>query len=292
MATTLSSVTGRTGKAQSQPVIFRRAVLASGGAAFLAAAFALPALTTDAFAARCPSGQFYRVSKKICQDKSIGYKLGIFKRKGSAKAQRKAKATPPESVSPKPLSSKTVSSKSAAPEAASAPKPVAATPEPKQPGIEKPAPVAAASPEPATKATPQTGSVSAPAIKTPIIRMKKAAAPEAEKTGKTNKAADVATGNVSGVTASTIATGSNPLAAIAAATRPGSKQREAARLADKPLETRLVKATYFTANGALAQMAPSDSIVAKRAVLNLLKSRLHLHAERNRAIIIRRATAD
>ena len=100
----LMETAGQSGPLLSRPARSWKAALACGSAAILAVAFAVPALTTEAQAAKCPSGQFWRVSKKICQDKSIGYKLGIFKKKKSTKAQRKAKAEPPKPApEPKPV---------------------------------------------------------------------------------------------------------------------------------------------------------------------------------------------
>jgi len=267
MATQMSSLLGTAGlpgAIPSKPARCWKAALACGSAAILAVAFALPAMTSDAQAARCPSGQFWRVSKKICQDKSIGYKLGIFKRKKAGKTQRKAKAAPP------------------------APETVAETAKPEKPAAEKPAPVTAAKPEPASETKPAaTGpTTSVLASQTPIIRLKRpiTAAPKAPSPAETQKpvAATPAPEPVkSGATGS-------PLNAISAATRP-----DTSRPAEKPLETRLVKATYFTATptGLAAQTAPANTETARRAVRNLLNSRLHTHAERNRATIIRRATA-
>jgi hypothetical protein len=264
----LMGTAGQSGSLLSMPARSWKAALACGSAAILAVAFAVPALTTEAQAARCPSGQFWRVSKKICQDKSIGVKLGIFKSKKANKTRRKAKAEPP-----KP-----------APE----PKPVAETAEPEKPAAEKPSPVASAKPETVTENTPVTAgsTTSVLASKTPIIRLKRPVTaalktPSPAEVQKPAAAAPAPEAVKSGATGS-------PLNAITAATRP-----DTSRPTEKPLETRLVKATYFTAtpSGLAAQTAPANTETARRAVLNLLKSRLHTHAERNRDTIIRRATA-
>jgi hypothetical protein len=56
------------------------------------AAIAVPLMPPLAEAAKCPSGQIYRVSKKTCQSKAIAIKLGIIKpARGSKRQQGKSR---------------------------------------------------------------------------------------------------------------------------------------------------------------------------------------------------------
>lgn len=63
--------------------------------AIAAGAFSAMTFVSSAEAARCPSGQIYRVSKKTCMDKALAIKLGIIKsRKSNKAAVRKRSGKP------------------------------------------------------------------------------------------------------------------------------------------------------------------------------------------------------
>ena len=191
------------------------------------AAIAVPLMPPLAEAAKCPSGQIYRVSKKTCQSKAIAIKLGIIK------PARGSKAKAAKSKRNNTIVKAAIHTRVAQPVATPAP-----LPEITQSGNS----AKSASPEPvSTKRTPdQTQAVATP-NSTPVA---------------------------------------DPIAAIAAAA-PAEQT--------KPMRTRMVKATYFTAAPGLPPATPRDSAIVKRAVLSLLKNRLLDHAERNRRMYMERA---
>lgn len=85
----------------------------------LVGAFAAAAFASSAEAARCPSGQIWRVSKKVCMSKDAAIKAGFFK--GGKSASKRRSATKPGKAS-----KSTVASRDAQPSApAVRPKPVA-----------------------------------------------------------------------------------------------------------------------------------------------------------------------
>ena len=176
------------------------------------AAIAVFVTASAAEAARCPSGQIWRVSKKMCQDKAIAVKLGIIKAgKGKAQFVKKRKPGKPRKVS--------------APK--TPPTPAAVTQAPQ----DKPV----AEPTVATK----------PEIKQDPFQAITAVAP------------------MQGV-------------------RPSPES--------KPLPTQMVKAMYFNTAPGQNPASAHNSAIARRAVLNLLKTRLQIHIERNRNYYIDRAS--
>ncbi len=105
----------------------------------LLGAFAAATFASSAEAARCPSGQIWRVSKKVCMSKDAAIKAGIFK--GGKSASKRRSATKPGKAS-----KSSVASRDARPSSPAA-KPVT------KPVTRVPAPVRAAAPvgEPVTK---------------------------------------------------------------------------------------------------------------------------------------------
>lgn len=124
-----------------------RTMLVVGGVVTLAAA-------SSAEAARCPAGQIYRVSKKVCQDKAAAIRAGVYKPRKS-RSRKKARQQ-----SPKP---------EAAPETKSAanpsPEPAVATAAPAgNAGLPQPAPRPVPRPDSLKGAIAASGSSAAPAL--------------------------------------------------------------------------------------------------------------------------------
>ncbi len=189
------------------------------------AAFAMPLIPTLAEAAKCPSGQIYRVSKKKCQSKALAIKLGIIK-PGKVKKSRIRKSRQR--------------------------KPVRKIAIHRKPAIEAP--------------------VSSPAVESPQR-------PAPTQSVRTEQPATRTTTSQNLSTVRDSAGKESPVSAIASAA-PSDKA--------KPITTRMVKATYFTATPGFQPASSRDSAIVKRAVLNLLKDRLRDHAERNRRMYIDR----
>jgi hypothetical protein len=185
------------------------------------AAIAVLVSAGAAEAARCPSGQIWRVSKKMCQSKALAVKLGIIKSgKGKAQFVKKRKSIKPRAAA-----------------ATNKPAPADAAPKPAviaKPAVEKPAPVTS------QPAPPQA--IKAESPKDPF----------------------------QAITAIAPLRGAQPA------------QRAAVLQGAQPLPTRMVKAMYFSSATGSNPVSARDSAIARRAVLNLLKSRLEVHVERNR----------
>ena len=115
-------------------------------------AFAAGMFATAAEAARCPSGQIYRVSKKTCMDKGAAIKAGIYK---PGKASRKSRgknaiAARPKPAAPKPI---TRAAPTEPPIQDFAPKPSATRLPPTKPAVVTPP--ARIAPPPIATATPR-----------------------------------------------------------------------------------------------------------------------------------------
>lgn len=216
----------------------------------IAGALAAFIFATTAEAARCPGGQIWRVSKKKCQSKALAIKLGIIKpgKKRKARPKSAKKKTVVPVAASKDNGNKTPDESSPAVGASGA--------------TENKQPVAQVNNSKDVTKSGKSGENRGPVRKFEPKIVLKSPDGDAEKSSK-------AGGGSAG----------DPLAAIDAAT---SGKR------DKPLTTRMVKATYFSASGGQTVTDIKNNDVMKRAVLGLLKSRLQVHAERNRRMYIER----
>ena len=220
--------------------------------------------TGAAEAARCPAGEIWRVSKQKCQSKALAIKLGIIKPgKGKAQFIKKRRSSGPLNILPtnKPVSR---ASRAARKRVRKIPihRPAAGAPEPAATAVATPAiktqPTETALP--ANAAKPATNG--APAIQSGVPVKAAASPPAGKAVSSTDKPA-----------AKKDPFKKDPFAAITAA---------APLNGTRPMGTRMVEASYFNATPGRKTSNPRDDAMVRRAVLNLLKSRLQAHAERNR----------
>lgn len=310
LTSSLMEHAGQSGSLLSRPARSWKWALAASGTILCALVFVGAALTTEAQAARCPSGQFWRVSKKICQDKSVGVKHGFFNSEKSQKTDPTARSptTKPSTTiksskkiliaAPLDLTTLTRVKKCAANQFWRVSKKMC---QDKSIGIKLGIFKLEESKQPTHKATlSNTKSVSA--LKTITkgseknhrsIEISISSSHNNLKSIDNKNAISTSKGESTLVKIPTqdnfnTETSNSPLNAISTATR-----LDTSPLKEKPLETRMVKATYFTLTtsqlGAQSATTNTETETSRRAVLNLLKSHLQKHAERNRDHIIRRA---
>ncbi len=224
------------------------------------AALTVLVTTGAAEAARCPAGEIWRVSKKKCQSKALAVKLGIIKPgKGKAEFIKKRRTSGPLNILPgkKPVSRVSRASRKRVRKIPIY-RPAAGEPVPASP---------AATATPATRTQP--GETALPAI---AAKPAKNDAPAIQSGAPVKAAANPPEGKAVSATEKPAAK-KDPFAAITAV---------APLKGAKPIGTRMVEASYFNVTpGRKASNARDDAMV-RRAVLNLLKSRLQAHAERNR----------